>query len=162
MLSEPASVGFPSLRSSCWPQCAHIRARQDQGSVLLRLTRPIVSVSSSEGCTEPAPTTQPSRPRKSTPGRTPARLPRPVGRTKGRISKCSGEMVHPLSLIRYRVNARRTMNDNDKARSFALFRRAKTSGFDPPLTSVRTANPSQPFPAFFDPPVERATRGPRC
>ena len=42
----------------------------------------------------------------------------------GRISKCSGEMIHSLSLIRHQVNALRTTNDNDESATSALFRPA--------------------------------------
>jgi hypothetical protein len=48
----------------------------------------------------------------------------------GCISKRSGEMVHSLSLIRHRVNARRTMNDNDEPPSFAPFGRTKISSLN--------------------------------
>ena len=74
----------------------------------------------------------------------------------GRISKCSGEMIHAISLFRQRLNARRTMNDNDKPRSFALFCRTKISCFDPLLTSVGTPYAPEPFLAFFHPPIELA------
>jgi len=72
------------------------------------------------------------------------------------------EMVHSLSLIRHRVNARRTMNDNDKPRLFALFHRTKIGGFDPLLTTIWTAHTAQPLLPLFHPPIERASNGPRC
>jgi hypothetical protein len=58
------------------------------------------------------------------------------------VGECSGEVVHGFSLIRHRVNARRTMNDDDKSRSFALFDRTKISGFDPLLPTVWPAYPA--------------------
>jgi hypothetical protein len=36
--------------------------------------------------------------------------------------------------------------------------RTKISGCDPPLTTVRTSNSARPLLAFFDPPVELASR----
>jgi hypothetical protein len=39
-------------------------------------------------------------------------------------------MVHSISLFRQRVNAQRTMNDNSKPRSFALFCRTKISSLN--------------------------------
>jgi hypothetical protein len=42
----------------------------------------------------------------------------------GCISKRGGEMIHPISLFRERVNARRTMNDDDESAASALFRPA--------------------------------------
>ena len=72
------------------------------------------------------------------------------------ISKRSNEMIHSLSLIRHWVNTRRTTNDNDKPRLSALFRRTKIRSFDPLLTTVLTAHPTQPLSPLFHPPVERA------
>lgn len=70
-------------------------------------------------------------------------------------------MIHSLSLIRHWVIARRTTNDNDKARLSALLGRTKISGLDPLLTTVWTPYAAPPLPAFFDPVVERAAWGPR-
>jgi hypothetical protein len=77
------------------------------------------------------------------------------------ISKCSGEMIHSLSLIRHWVIARPTTNDNDKARLSALLGRTKISGLDPLLMTVLDPVHGPPLPAFFDPVVERAAWGPR-
>jgi hypothetical protein len=70
-------------------------------------------------------------------------------------------MVHALSLLWHSVNMRRTTSDNDKPWSSGLFGWPKIRSFDPSLTAVWTAYPSQPLLALFDPPVELASSGPR-
>jgi hypothetical protein len=70
-------------------------------------------------------------------------------------------MVHALSLLWHSVNMRRTTSDNDKPWSSGLFGWPKIRSFDPSLTAVWTAHPSQPLLALFDPPVELASSGPR-
>ena len=52
-------------------------------------------------------------------------------------------------------------SDNDKPWSSGLFGWPKIRSFDPSLTAVWTAHPSQPLLALFDPPVELASSGPR-
>jgi hypothetical protein len=74
----------------------------------------------------------------------------------GCISKRSGEMIHPLSLIRHWVIARPTTNDNDKPRLSALFGLSKISGLDPSLTPIWTPYSAQPLLPLFHPPIERA------
>jgi hypothetical protein len=72
----------------------------------------------------------------------------------GRISTCSGEMIHSISLFRQRVNARRTMNDNDKPRAICPLRPANISCSHPSLTSIWTAYASPALSSFLDPPIE--------
>jgi hypothetical protein len=69
-------------------------------------------------------------------------------------------MIHSISLFRQQVNARRTMNDNDKPRLFALFGWPKISCSDPLLATVETSHTAQPFLPLFHPPVERSAGGP--
>jgi hypothetical protein len=57
------------------------------------------------------------------------------GETLRGVGKCSGEMIHSISLFRQQVNAQLTMNDNGKARSSA-FIWVKISSFDPLLTLI--------------------------
>jgi hypothetical protein len=70
-------------------------------------------------------------------------------------------MVPPLSLLWHSVNMRQTTSENDKPWSSRLFWWPKIRSFDPSLTAVWTAYPSQPLLALFDPPVELASSGPR-